>query len=44
MIKQSLAVADTLREALNVNPNPANHVIMIMPENGKEAFVKAIIK
>jgi hypothetical protein len=35
---------DILRQALAVDHNPANHIIMIMPENGKEAFVKFIIK
>ena len=32
-----------LREVLTL-PNLANHIVMIMPENGKEAYVKTIIK
>lgn len=44
MLKLNHSVVDTLKEALAVHPNPANHIIMIMPETGKEAFVKAIIK
>jgi hypothetical protein len=43
MIKQSFSVADTLKEALNVS-NTAEYIVLIMPENGKEGFVKGIIK
>jgi hypothetical protein len=43
MIKQSLGAAEILREALTMD-NPSNHIVMVMPENGKEAYVKAIIK
>lgn len=43
MIKQSLGVAELLREALLL-ANPANHIVMVMPENGKEAYVNTITK
>lgn len=35
LMKTNQPVGDVLRQALAVNPNPANHVVMIMPETGK---------
>ena len=43
MIKQNYAVSDTLKQALNIS-NTAENIVLIMPENGKESFVKTIIK